>query len=116
MPNGKTTLLELPLHIQDAAVLNAGHWGFRSFDEGFEMCKPMIDSAAKYGGVLALLWHTRSLAPELQWCEFYLRLLSRIKTSQVSFGTASDMINWFRSRRAVSFRDLEVFAGHVRLS
>jgi hypothetical protein len=116
IPNGATTLLELPLHIQDIALMNAGQWWFRPPDEAFEICKPIIDGAAKYGGVLTLLWHTRSLAPEREWGQLYLRLLSRIKARRVWFGSACQVIDWFRSRRAVSFGDVEFSEGRVRLS
>jgi hypothetical protein len=96
--------------------MNAGQWWFRPPDEAFEICKPIIDGAAKYGGVLTLLWHTRSLAPEREWGQLYLRLLSRIKARRVWFGSACQVIDWFRSRRAVSFGDVEFSEGRVRLS
>jgi hypothetical protein len=115
-PKGATTLLELPLHIQDTALLQAGRFAFRSPDEALERCRTIIDNAARYGGVLTLLWHTRSLAPERQWGSVYTELLNTIRAHRVWFGTAGQVVDWFRVRRAVSFRDVDISAGRVQVA
>jgi hypothetical protein len=115
-PKGATTLLELPLHIQDTALLQAGRFTFRASDEALERCRTIIDNAARYGGVLTVLWHTRSLAPERQWGAVYTKLLDTIRTHRVWFGTAGQVVDWFRMRRTVSFRDVDVSAGGVQVA
>ena len=99
-PFGVTNLLELPLHIQDTALLSKS-----SKTDAWRLCDAILKNSAKHGGVLTLLWHTRSLAPERQWGGFYQRLLERLK-GRVWFGSAGEVVEWFRKRRAFSFRDL----------
>jgi hypothetical protein len=100
-PPGAADILELPLHIQDTALFypgrataNAGAW---------RACESLIGDATKHGGVLTILWHTRSLAPERHWGEFYTRLLGELSRNQAWFGTAAQIVAWFRKRRSVSF-------------
>jgi hypothetical protein len=99
-PPGVTNLLELPLHIQDTALLSNS----RKTD-AWRVCDAILRNASKHGGVLTLLWHTRSLAPERQWGGFYQRLLERLK-GRVWYGSAGEVVEWFRKRRAFSFTDL----------
>src|SRR5207244_1172385 len=71
-PLGTRTLLELPLHIQDTALFYEGNAGLNE-SQAWMLCEPLVRNAAANGGVLTLLWHTRSLAPERQWGDFYLQ-------------------------------------------
>jgi hypothetical protein len=101
-PQGAKTLLELPLHIQDAALFYSGHT--RSVErDAWKICETVVNDAQTFGGVLTVLWHTRSLAPERMWGGFYIRLLELLKSKQVWFATAAKAVDWFQYRRAVSF-------------
>src|SRR6185436_9148538 len=56
-----------------------------------------------HGGVLTVLWHDRSHAPERYWGDFYIRLLKRLRDIGATFGSAEEVVDWFRQRRAVRF-------------
>ncbi len=95
-------LLELPLCIQDTALFYPDRMNLSESD-AMASCRHLIRQVAKYGGVLTLNWHTRSLSPERLWREFYERLINEMHASQVWFCTAGQAVNWFQSRRALRF-------------
>jgi hypothetical protein len=101
-PYGATTLLELPLHIQDSALFYEGRFGVTD-ERAWKICEAVLANAANYSGAVTILWHTRSLAPERLWGGFYMRLLNRLMSRRVWFGTAAEVVEWFRARRALSF-------------
>ena len=101
-PHGATTLLELPLHIQDCALFYEGRFSVTD-ERAWKICEAVLANAANYGGAVTILWHTRSLAPERLWGGFYMRLLNRLMSRRVWFGTAAEVVEWFRGRRALSF-------------
>ena len=114
-PLGAQTLLELPLHIQDGALFYPQRLDLTEA-EAEDRCKALIDNARKFGGVLTLLWHDRSHAPERFWGEFYIRLLQMLRSLDGWFGTAAQVVSWFRKRREVRFEHVEVSCGvRVRL-
>lgn len=96
------SLLELPMHIQDGALFYPERLDL-SEPEAERRCQTLIDNAAKFGGVLTLLWHDRSHGPERFWDDFYVRLVELLKSSNVWFGSAGQTVQWFQSRRAVRF-------------
>jgi hypothetical protein len=104
------TLLELPLHIQDGALFFPQRLDL-SEQEAEKRCRALIDDAAKFGGVLTLLWHDRSHAPERFWGDFYIRLLQTLKSLDGWFGSASQVVSWFRKRREVRFEQVETADG-----
>ena len=53
-------------------------------------------------------WHDRSLAPERLWDRFYERLLGALRSDGAWFGTAHEVVEWFRLRRTVTFGHIEV--------
>jgi len=102
-PPGATELLELPLHIQDGALFFPGRQEL-SEAQAERQCTAFIESAEKRGGVLTVLWHDRSHGPERFWGEFYFELLQMLKKRKVWFGTAAEVVAWFRKRREISFK------------
>jgi hypothetical protein len=114
-PTGVQRLLELPLHLQDTALFYPGNMEL-SEDEAWNVCQTLLDNARKHGGVLTLLWHTRSLAPERQWGDIYARLLDELRRRRAWFGTASQVIEWFRIRRAACFRDAQITDNGLRVT
>jgi hypothetical protein len=101
-PLDATSLLELPLHIQDGALFYPQQLGLTE-PEAEGRCQPLIDNAGQFGGVLTLLWHDRSHGPERFWGGFYRTLIERLKASGTWFGTAGQVVGWFRQRRSVRF-------------
>jgi hypothetical protein len=113
-PFGAKRLLELPLHIQDTALFFPKRMDLSDAD-ALGLCERLIHHAKSYHGVLTILWHDRSLGPERLWEEFYIILLGKIKENKVFFSTASEIVNWFRKRRAVEFKEVNVDPDKIRL-
>ena len=101
-PLGVKTLLELPLHIQDGALFYPKRLDL-SEAEAERRCVEMIDIARQFGGVLTVLWHDRSHGPERFWGDFYVKLVHELTTCDAWFGTAAQVVGWFRQRRNVRF-------------
>ena len=100
MPLQARRLLEVPLHIQDVALF---YPAFLDLDDrsAWNRCATVFEHQNAAGGVLTVLWHMRSLAPERLWGGFYQRLLKQFEQDQAWFGTAAEVAAWFRSRRQV---------------
>jgi hypothetical protein len=96
------TLLEIPLHIQDGALFYPQKLDL-SEHEAWERCGALIENAKSLGGVLTVLWHDRSHGPERFWGGFYIRLVQAFKSLNVWFGSAAQIVGWFRKRREVRF-------------
>ena len=65
--------------------------------------------------MLTVNWHTRSLSPERLWGDFYAKLLNEIQTHRVWFGTAHEIVEWFRKRRALRFESVHFDEKGLRL-
>lgn len=105
-PLGVQTLLELPLHIQDGAMFYPKRLDL-SEPEAEKRCGTLIDNATRLGGVLTVLWHDRSHGPERFWGDFYIKLLQTLRSRNPWFGSAAQVVGWFRKRRAVRFERVE---------
>jgi len=101
-PLGSSKLLELPVHIQDGALFYPQRLDL-SEPEAEKRCQVLIDNADKFGGVLTVLWHDRSHGPERFWGDFYVSLVERLRSRACWFGTARQVVAWFRKRREVQF-------------
>ena len=108
-------LLELPLNIQDSAMFYSDRMKL-SESEALNACRDLIHSMLSSGGALTVNWHTRSLSPERLWGDFYSRLLNEIQTHRVWFGTANEIVGWFRKRRALRFDSVEFEENGVRVA
>lgn len=109
-PLGAHSLLELPLHIQDGALFYRQQMDL-SEPEAETRCQSLVENAKRFGGVLTVLWHDRSHGPERFWGEFYVSLLKRLRSSSCWFGTAAQVVGWFRKRRAVRFQTVSTSCG-----
>jgi len=107
-------MLELPLHIQDTALFYRGRMGL-SETEAFGLIQQLLRNAKRYGGVLVINWHHRSIGPERYWDDFYIKLLGEIKKHQAWFATARDVVNWFAKRRSVTFEKVEFLGNSLKL-
>jgi peptidoglycan/xylan/chitin deacetylase (PgdA/CDA1 family) len=114
-PLNTKNLLELPLHIQDTALFYSKRMNL-SERKALDLCQKLIANAKSYGGVLTILWHDRSLAPERLWGDSYINLLEKIKKNKVCFATAGEIVNWFRRRREVTFEKVDIDSNKMRLS
>jgi hypothetical protein len=101
-PVGVKHLLELPLHIQDTALLGPGRM-HSGYDYAAELCDQIIRCVSSYKGVLTLLWHQRSLGSERLWGDFYKMLIQKLRSKNAWFATAGGVVDWFRIRRLALF-------------
>jgi hypothetical protein len=101
-PRGASTLLELPLNVQDTALLFPSRMHLSEVT-ALERCAELIDTTERFGGVLTINWHDRSLAPERNWDDVYRELLIRLQSRAPWFARARDAVAWFRRRRALAF-------------
>jgi hypothetical protein len=95
-------LLELPLHIMDTALFYPSYMNL-SDEQAVAAMLPLIENATRFGGVLTINWHDRSLGPERLWGDAYVTLLRDLCTRTPWFATAGQAVSWFRKRRATSF-------------
>ncbi len=109
-PLSAKTLLEIPIHIQDGALFYRQRLDLTEA-QARERCQSLIDNASKLGGVLTILWHDRSHGPERLWGDFYVRLVQTLKSLDSWFGTAAQVVAWFRKRREVRFERMEGLEG-----
>ena len=96
-------LLELPLTIQDTALFYTDRMDL-SDNEALRQCYEIIEIHRMMGGVLTLLWHDRSLAPERLWGDIYIRLLKQVSDDGAWIVPACKGVQWYRKRRAVTFK------------
>jgi hypothetical protein len=105
-PLGVRKLLELPLHIQDGALFFPERLDLTE-RQAEDLCQRLVDNATRFGGVLTVLWHDRSHGPERFWGDFYIRLVQMLRSRDAWFGTAAQVVSWFRKRRAIRFTRLD---------
>jgi len=107
-------LLELPLHVMDTALFYPSYMNLAS-DQAKGAVMPLIENATRFGGVLTINWHDRSLGPERLWGDAYLALLGDLRARTPWFATGSQTVSWFRKRRAASFVVTSEDPGNIRV-
>ena len=107
-------LLELPLHIMDTALFYPSYLNL-SDDQARVAMLPLIENVTRFGGVLTINWHDRSLGPERLWGDAYVTLLRDLRTRTPWFATAAQTVSWFRKRRAASFARITQDSDSVRV-
>jgi hypothetical protein len=101
-PAGAQELLELPLHVMDTALFYPAYLNL-SPTVAAQRLNQCVAHAKRFGGVLTLNWHDRSLAPERLWGDFYAAFVARLRTESAWCPTASQAVAWFKMRRSVGF-------------
>jgi len=107
-------LLELPLHIMDTALFYPSYMNLPN-DQARAAMLPLIENVTRFGGVLTINWHDRSLGPERLWDDTYLALLGDLRARTPWFATGLQTVSWFRKRRAASFVRTTEDDGRVRV-
>ncbi len=92
-------LWELPLHIQDGALLGEEHGGL-SRGDACAKAGQVLDWARKLGGAVSLLWHNQSFAAPRFWGEVYERLVEDAQKDQAWIALPRDVLAWFAARRS----------------
>jgi hypothetical protein len=114
-PSGVSRLLELPLHVMDTALFYPSHLNL-SEAEAERLVGRILDEVSRFGGVLTINWHDRSISPERLWGDFYRKLLNDLKRRKAWFPTAAQAVSWFRKRRLVKFGSVQWGEGQVQFS
>src|SRR5256885_11186536 len=104
-PLGVKELFELPLHIMDTALFLPSRMNL-SFKKANDMIRTLLADFNRFGGVLTVNWHDRSIAPERQWEDSYAELLDDLKKHGVWFATAHQAVSWFQNRRSATFQPI----------
>ena len=89
-------LLELPLHIMDTALFYPSYMNL-SEEQASAAMLPLMENATRFGGVLTINWHDRSLGPERLWGDVYVTLLNDLRSRKPWFATAAQTVSWFRN-------------------
>lgn len=104
-PIDAEALLELPMHIMDTALFYPAHMNLYPRQASCAM-NGLMENANRFGGVLTINWHDRSIAPERLWDGSYIRLLDGLKKRKPWFATAGEAVSWFRKRRLAKIENL----------
>ena len=108
-------LLELPMHIMDTAMFLPGHMNL-SENQAMEQVNKVVAAVKRYGGILIINWHERSLGPERFWDDFYMSMLVNLKKHNAWFGTGTQIIRWFEKRRSCTFNCANFTNGQSKIS
>jgi peptidoglycan/xylan/chitin deacetylase (PgdA/CDA1 family) len=114
-PLGLAKMMELPMHIMDTALFFPGRMNL-SPSEAESVVNAIIADAKRFGGVLTINWHDRSIAPERLWGDFYVKMLDQLKELGATFLTAAQTVAWFRKRRSITFEDISREGDKVRVT
>jgi len=88
-------IMEIPLTIQDGALLNPSK-GMRLDEEtAFQYVKQIAEAVENVGGVLTLLWHPNQIINP-DWWNLYLRTLGYLKQKDAWFGSVVEIGQWHK--------------------
>lgn len=83
-------IMEMPLIIQDGALLNQKKGMRLDEDTAFQYVEQITEAVEKVGGVLTLLWHLNGVINPPRW-NLYLRSLHYLKQKNAYFGGVKDI-------------------------
>ena len=92
------SIMEIPLIIQDGAMLNPDKGMRLDEDTAFQYIEQITEAVEKVGGVLTLLWHSNYIINPLGW-NLYLRILKYLEEKDAWFGTVKEVGEYGTSER-----------------
>jgi len=95
-------LLEIPLIIMDTALFYRSYLNLTA-EAAKTTVMSLVDDAERYGGLLTINWHDRSLAPERLWEGVYTDFVDELRRNKAWFPTVAQAASWFRQRRSAVF-------------
>jgi hypothetical protein len=113
-PLGLARMLELPMHIMDTALFYSRHMNL-SPKQAHAVIDEVVDNARRFGGVITINWHDRSIAPERLWGDVYIRLVDQLQKMGAWFPTAAQAVSWFRKRRSAVVENVVHDGDRVRV-
>ncbi len=105
-PLNADKLRELPMHVMDTALFFPTHMNL-SCEAAKVILDGLIANAMRFGGVLTINWHDRSIAPDRLWDQPYIELLDDLKSKGAWFATASQAVAWFDKRRSTALKQAD---------
>jgi hypothetical protein len=107
-------ILEIPLIVQDGAMLNPNKGLRLDEDTAFEYVSRVAGAVEKVGGVLTLLWHTHHIIDH-HWWNLYVRTLKYLQKKNAWFGSVREVGEWWK-REERSFKMSHRKKGYIRVS
>ena len=92
--NERLPILELPLVIQDGALLNSRKGLSLDKDTAFAYLRQLVDRVENVGGVLTLNWHPRFVGED-PWWSLYERVLRHLETKDAWVASVDEIGNWW---------------------
>lgn len=86
----KLSIMEIPLIIQDGAMLNPDKGMRLDEDTAFQYVKQITKAVEKVGGVLTLLWHPNWIMQK-DWWSLYLQVLDHLKQKNAYFASMREI-------------------------
>ena len=83
-------VMEIPLIVQDGAMLNPSKGMRLDENTAFEYVKQITEAVEKVGGILTLLWHPNHIIKP-DWWNLYLRILEYLKGRNAWFGSVREI-------------------------
>jgi len=92
-------IIEVPLIIQDTAMLNP-HKGMRlNEDTAFHYIRHLSETVQRVGGVLTLSWHPEYVV-HASWKRLYVRTLEHLKKKNAWFGSIKEIMGHWKNNTA----------------
>jgi hypothetical protein len=114
-PIGVETLLELPMIVMDTALFYPDRMNLRSEEALFEI-RSLVNIASRFGGVLTINWHDRSIAPERLWDDVYIESIKEVREKKGKIMTAGSAVDWFRKRNEIAFEHCDFTKSKIRVA
>jgi hypothetical protein len=108
-------LLELPMHIMDTALFYPSYLHLSPI-AAQTLVQGLLNNVVRFGGVLTVNWHDRSIAPERLWGDFYVEMIARLKEKKAWFATGSQAVSWFATRRSAQMENIKLEDGNLRFT
>ena len=97
-------IVEVPLIIQDGALLNPAKGMRLDEDTAFQYVVQITEAVERVGGILTLLWHPNSIANP-GWFDLYLKTLILLKAKNAWFASITEVGNHWKSCKRAKAED-----------
>lgn len=92
-------VIEIPLIVQDGAMLNPDKGLRLDEDTAFRYVVQMTEEVEKVGGVLTLLWHPNWIIIP-HWWNLYLRILEYLQQKDAWFCSVKEVGEWWKRKKS----------------
>jgi len=97
------SIIEIPLIIQDGALLNPDKGMRLDEDTAFTYIELITEAVEQVGGVLTLLWHPNHIIKE-EWWNLYIKTLAYLKLKNPWFTSVKDIGQWWSQQNLNNFK------------